>query len=99
MFPRKLFWRTLTFFDFYTPTWPFRAIFDKIKFVSLLAYSLVENSTSHMSLVSNKCRMYTVSKTTGVKGFDLQIFVMIFFCTPTPHKNEENYKKYMFQFI
>ena len=24
---------------------------------------------------------------------------MINFCTPTPHKNEENYKKYMFQFL
>ena len=85
---------------FYTPPWPFGAIFDKIKFVSLLAYSPVENSTSHMSLVSNECRMYKVSKNHRGQRVWLTNFLLWSIFVPLPHiKMRKITKKYMFQFL
>ena len=70
---------------FYTPPWPFWAIFDNIKFVSLLAYSPLENITSHMYLVSNECRMHKVSKNHRGQRVWLTNFFLWSIFVPLPH--------------
>ena len=46
-----------------------------------------------------KAQCIRLRKSTRVKGFDRQNFVTVMFFTPTPQKNDEKYKNYMFQFL
>ena len=99
MFPRKLFWRTLTFFEFLYPT---RTTFGPF----LIKSNLFHNSLTVRTEISpHTCFWYQMieecirfRKSTWVKGFDSRNFCHGKFFYPYPTKNDKNYNNYVLKF-
>ena len=99
MFPRKLFWRTLTFFEFLYPT---RTTFGPF----LIKSNLFHNSLTVRTEISPRtCFWYQMieecirfRKSTWVKGFDSRNFCHGKFFYPYPTKNDKKYNNYMLKF-
>ena len=96
MFPRKLFWRTLTFFEFLYPT---RTTFGPF----LIKSNLFHNSLTVRTEISpHTCFWYQMiaecirfRKSTWVKGFDSRNFCHGKFFYPYPTKNVKKYNNYV----
>ena len=100
MFPRKLFWRTLTFFEFLYPTrTTFGPFLIKSNLFHKFPYSSKGNITTQLLLVSYDRRMYKVSKMhSESKGLTNEIFDTPNLFHPYTTKNDKNYNNYMLKF-